>query len=280
MCLTDDKVKASFRFDLFFSNMNPSQDVIDAPESTQYRVPSVESACRIIRYVAAKREAVPLKELIEAAATSRTTTLRIASSLVENGFLDQVAKNHFKPGVFLHELSDFEDPRQSLIRHAAAILEPLAITNQETAHLALPLETHCILEQVIHSPRPIRVASTVGSLVDFHCSATGKSMLAFDDVLRRSLRGRIELTARTKNTLCDWEALENDCALIRSRGYAIDEQEYHEGVRCVAVPLIRPDQSVIGAIGMTGATTTLTKRRIAALAKDLTDAAAELLKST
>jgi IclR family acetate operon transcriptional repressor len=126
-------------------------------------------------------------------------------------------------------------------------------------------------------PRPVRVASQEGSRIYFHCSATGKAILAFDEALREKLRGTLELTRRTEHTICDWPELEKEFSLIREQGYAVDEQEYHNGVRCVAVPLIDEKGSVLGAVGMTGATTTLTRQRLPSLVKSLQEAAEQLL---
>lgn len=251
-----------------------------SPSGTpKYRVPSVDSACRILRRVSMDNRSVHLQELVQVAGTSRTTALRITSSLVDNDFLTRVGKSSFEPGSFLRELGERRDLKRLISSRAKSILEAIAESSEETAHLALPMDQHCILEGVAQSPRPIRVASKEGSLVDYHCSATGKSILAFDETLRRKARETIELRQRTKNTICDWPALESELDRTKDRGYAIDEQEYHEGVRCVAIPLIDDSGSVLGAIGITGAATTLTKRRIPQLVRTLKEAANELLKS-
>jgi DNA-binding IclR family transcriptional regulator len=250
---------------------------IQPQEPVKYSVPSVDSTCRILRHVCNSNGPVHFKELVSVSGTSRTTALRITSSLVENQFLTRTGRNSFEPGEFLRELGERHDLQMLIRRRAPSVLEALAESTEETAHLALPGETYCILEKVAHSPRPVRVASQEGSHIYFHCSSTGKAILAFDGPLREKLQGTLELTRRTEHTICDWPELEKEFSLIREQGYAVDEQEYHNGVRCVAVPLIDEKGSVLGAIGMTGATTTLTRRRLPSLVKSLQEAAEQIL---
>jgi DNA-binding IclR family transcriptional regulator len=247
------------------------------PESKKYHVPSVDSACRMLAHVCDRGEPVLLRELTAASGSSRTTALRIASSLASNRFLVQGADGRYGPGEFLQMLGERSPRQDALRRRAQAVLAGLAETTEETAHLAISSERQCLLEAVAQSPRPVRVASQAGSRVDYHCAATGKAILAHDDGLTARLRDRLELTKRTAHTISGWKQLDHELEQVRRLGYAVDEQEYHDGVRCVAVPLIGHDGAVLGALGLTGATSTLTKRRIPGLAKQLRRAAEELL---
>ena len=231
----------------------------------------------MLAHVCGKQEPVTLMELVEVTAASRTTALRIASSLTNHRFLDRCEDGRYETGEFLRRLGNRSTEQVDLKERAIPILNKLAISTEETAHFALPLKTQCILEYVAPSPRPIRVASQAGTLVDYHCSSTGKAILAFNSKLTNSLRDKIKLQRRTENTLTKWTQLDDELELVHKRGYAVDEQEYHEGVRCVAVPLIDANKNVVGAIGVTGATSTLTKRRISSLARELNDAAAAIL---
>ena len=61
---------------------------------------------------------------------------------------------------------------------------------------------------------------------------------------------------------------------MRERGYAVDEEEYSAGVRCLAAPVRDSFGEVVAAVGITASTSTFTKRRIRSVAKAVTDAAA------
>lgn len=216
-------------------------------------------------------------ELVQVVDASRTTVLRIASSLTNHHFLDRCEDGRYEAGSFLRQLGERSTEQVDLKARAVNVLNQLAQTTEETAHYALPLDNQCILEYVAQSPRPIRVASQAGTFVDYHCSSTGKAILAFNAKITKNLRNQLALKRRTDNTITEWKQLDEEFKLIRKRGYAVDEQEYHEGVRCVAVPLLDASQCAIGAIGVTGTTSTLTKRRVSSLAKELKRAAATIL---
>jgi len=92
-----------------------------------------------------------------------------------------------------------------------------------------------------------------------------------------SLTG-IKLSPRTPKTLTTRAALEAECADIRRQGYALDNEEYHLGVRCLAAPVFDASGAVAAAIGITASVTTFPKRRISEVASHVLRAADELTK--
>jgi DNA-binding IclR family transcriptional regulator len=247
-----------------------------APDSKKYYVPSVESACCIIRAVFESGEGVSMAELSAISGTSRTSTLRIISSLCNHGFLSRKDDGRLTPGNVLRVLGSRFYTDISLRQRAIPILSTLAQSTGETAHLVIPLETQCFLQEVIDSPQLVRVASRPGTLIDYHCSATGKCLLAFDNERLLMLRQSLSLAARTGKTITAWESLDRNLNEVRARGYAIDEEEYHDGVRCIAAPVFNSNQSIVAAIGITGTTASLSKDRIASVAQTVVAAATEL----
>jgi IclR family acetate operon transcriptional repressor len=163
-----------------------------------------------------------------------------------------------------------------LRERAVEVLTKLAKATGETAHLVMPMETYCYLQEVVDSPQLVRVASRPGTLIDYHCSATGKCLLAFNSERLVNLRNTLELSFHTVSTITDWSSLEVNLAEVRKRGYAIDDEEYHDGVRCVAAPVCNAAGAAVAAIGVTGTITSLTKPRIASVAESVMEAAGEL----
>ena len=245
-------------------------------ELKAYKVPSVDSACRMLRAIGQCDEPLSLAELMKLADTSRTTAMRIASSLVSQGVLEREESGKYGVGQALRIIGSRVHSESGLRQSAVPVLKELVRKTEETAHLLIPLETHGLLQEVIDNPRPVRVASRPGTLVDYHCSAGGKAILAFRDDLVESLRESMALGARTVNTMTTWKQLDAALEEVRQRGYAIDQEEYHEGVRCLGAPVRDHSGRVIGAIGVTGATSSLTKRRLPQVARLVMEAAQEL----
>jgi DNA-binding IclR family transcriptional regulator len=96
-----------------------------------------------------------------------------------------------------------------------------------------------ILLEVCQSPLPIRAGAPAGTRADLHCSATGKVFLAWNmaDGLDAFFE-RAQPVARTSRTITSADRMAKELALIRKRGYALDEEEFFDGIRCIAVPVM------------------------------------------
>jgi IclR family acetate operon transcriptional repressor len=65
-------------------------------------------------------------------------------------------------------------------------------------------------------------------------------------------------------------------ARIRELGYSVDNQEYFEGVRCLAAPVFSANGKVTAAIGITGSTARFSESDIPGVAEKVMRAAREL----
>lgn len=105
----------------------------------------------------------------------------------------------------------------------------------------------------------VRFSTDAGERHDLHCSATGKSILAYsppsllDDVI--STHG---LTQYTQNTITSRAELEADLESVRENGLALDLEEYEKGLRCIAAPILDADDRALGAISISGPAMKLT----------------------
>ena len=69
------------------------------------------------------------------------------------------------------------------------------------------------------------------------------------------------LKAYGKNTITGIVQLMEELENVRKQGYAIDNEEYYEGVRCVAAP-VRARSKIVAAVSVTGSIFTMTMERI------------------
>jgi DNA-binding IclR family transcriptional regulator len=104
---------------------------------------------------------------------------------------------------------------------------------------------HSVTNQVI------AVAGQTGELVPLYCTAHGKALLA--DCNKSDLKaifGTEKLETPTKQTIGTLEQLAKVCAQVKSQGYATDDGEFQEGIRCVAAPIRAEGGVIIGSIGI------------------------------
>jgi DNA-binding IclR family transcriptional regulator len=166
---------------------------------------------------------------------------------------------------------------QALLRQLARpFLLQLMKRTGECAHIAIPMgvqELALIIDDV-ESTASLRVAGGLGRTEQLHCTAVGKCLLAF---MQLPIPQRLE--ARTANTIVDAPMLKQQLAEIRQRGYAYDDEENYEGVRCLAAPVYNQQRRAIACIGISGPTVRMSDRRLAQLIQQVKDAAAGLSQS-
>jgi IclR family acetate operon transcriptional repressor len=116
----------------------------------------------------------------------------------------------------------------------------------------------------------VSVAGQTGEFAPLHCTAHGKALLADCDLpALRELLGRAPLRAYTSTTVRSVTRLAFVCAQVRVEGYALDEGEYLEEVRCVAAPIRDPQGEIVASVGISSPLTRLHTRGVARAAAEV-----------
>jgi len=149
--------------------------------------------------------------------------------------------------------------RLPLRETAKPYLRQLMERTGECAHLAIPAQGKVLYIDQVESPATLRVNAQVGTMNPLHCTALGKALLAFGDLVLPS-----NLASFTPHTITDPEALRCHLDEIRQFGYAVDDEEFDISVRCIAVPVFDFRGKAVGAIGISGPATRMTPERLPA----------------
>jgi IclR family acetate operon transcriptional repressor len=247
-----------------------------APSQERYVIPNLRNACRILKLLGSRADGFKASDIGRTLGIPVTTTLRIMTTLHLEGL---VRKNgtHFELGPVLIQLGNASLAGTEIREAALPILEKLTAQISETAHLAIPCDDRSLIVAVQDSPHPLRAASRPGFLAELYCSSTGKTFLAFLHAHRLAEVCPLpRLTKRTPHTLTTLAEIRREVELTAKRGYSLDDEEFHLGVRCLAVPVYGSDGTVVAAIGITAATVRFTRERIPEMATVVKAAAAEL----
>ena len=150
------------------------------------------------------------------------------------------------------------DIRKVAHRH----LEILRQKCEEAVHLAMLRDGKVVYIDKLDTLSGLSLATYVGFATDPHAASGGKVLLAgLKDEAVKGIYKNKSLKAYTKNTITRLPALMAELARIRKQGYAVDNEEYYEGVRCVAAP-VRSGGEVVASISVTGSIFTMTRERI------------------
>lgn len=239
-----------------------------APASA-YTVKSLIKALNILEALAeGEQPSYTLTELSRRLRLHVSTVHRLVVNLSQQGFLDhdpttggyQLGYRVLRMGLRVLDRLDFR-------RVAHPLLRELNEKTQETVHLVILQGEYGMSVEKLLSPQPVGLDARLGALIPLHCSGVGKSLLAFQDeeFLQRIARppGLERRTARTITTLAQ---LRKELATVRERGYAVDDEEAVEGLRCVAAPIFDNTGRVVAAFSVAGPATRITPERIPEIA--------------
>ena len=236
------------------------------PKRETQETPSIQSLDRgllILEAVGKSPEPVSLGQLAAMLGIDRSSAFRLANTLRRRGFLACPAgRKDYILGSSMWRLSHRYDWGNMLIRVANKQLKLLAAQINETAHLAIREGKYALFIDHAAASNVIAVAGQVGELVPLYCTAHGKALLAdADERELRALFGSGQLRRYTKNSMTSIQELSKDCALIKKRGFATDEAEYAEDLRCVAAPIRVDNDVIVGSIGVSAPLARFSKER-------------------
>ena len=215
-------------------------------------IQSLDRGLIILEAVANSENPVSLTELTNLVGIDRSSVFRLALTLKRRGFLAYpTGRKDFILGPALWRLYQRYNWGTMLIRVSQEHLKQLARQTRETAHLAIREGRQALFIDHAAANHVIAVSGQTGEMVPLHCTAHGKALLAglnHEELLR--LLGTAPLPTYTKQTISTAKALAKACAEIQTKGYAFDDNEFQEGVRCVAAPIRAEGGVVIGSIGI------------------------------
>jgi len=216
------------------------------------RTPATLRALPVLEAVAAAERPLTLAELSERVPLPRPTVYRMLAMLEAECFVArEPGARRYAPGPRLDKLGRLVmlNGTLAVVRHA--ILARLVDEIGETCNFTMRDGIEVVYLDRVEAAWPLRINLAAGSRVPLHCTASGKLLLA---MLPRSARERLlthlPLPRYTETTLTDPKALAAELVRIRSQRYATDNEEYHAGLVCVAVPVEEASHRTCAALAV------------------------------
>ncbi len=240
-------------------------------------IKSLDRALVTLRKLA-EMEAASLSALAEALGQSPATVYRILTTLEAHEMVesDPAAQTwHIGPGAFL--VGSVFLRRTNLVERSRPIMRRLMEATGETANLGVARGDHVLFIGQVETHDNLRAFFPPGSMSPLHASGVGKALMAEQDEDRlERLLARGPLEAFTPKTLTDRAALIADLRETRRRGYAVDDEERNEGMRCVAAPVFDALGEAVAGLSVSGPAIRVGADDVARIAAHVRAAAAEL----
>lgn len=205
-------------------------------------------------------------EVAEAVSVHPRTARRLLNRLLAEGYVRRTAPRRGKYGITMklvavgqHALEHAE-----LLREAVPHVERLRAEADARAHLSVASYRSALRLIDESRERSVSARAQVGESVPCHCSASGHVLLAYRQRWCDSvLMGRLEIY--TDHTLVEPEGLKERLEVVRMRGYAVEHDEFAEGVGSVAAPVYDHTGEAIAALGVSVQSAGLESERLSAL---------------
>jgi IclR family transcriptional regulator, KDG regulon repressor len=232
-----------------------------------YRSQVLERSFGILDVLAESSEDLSLADLEERLDLNKSTSYRLLRTLEHHRFAEKdFGTGKYRLGSKLLELGARAVARFDLVTIGRPFLEKLSAQSGETSHLGVLTDREVVSIAVANGRHNLRMSVTVGGKAPVHCSSLGKAILALLPEQQVDLiLGKHPLQAHTRNTITRRTDLKLELAQIRTRGFALDNEELEDGLKCIGAAVQDYSGRVVGALSVAGAALRLNKRRLAVL---------------
>ena len=221
---------------LLLHRTNRIMKIESSPASDKTSIQVIERMMTLLDALAGYPDPVSLKELAKVTGLHPSTAHRILNDMVTKRFVDRTEPGTYRLGMRLLELGNIVKSRLNVREASLDFMRALHRKTQQTVNLSVRQGDEIVyIDRAFSERSGMQVVRAIGGRAPLHLTSTGKLFLSVDDAkLVRSYATRTGLAGHNKNSITDLAKLERDLSLVRSRGYARDNEELELGVRCMA----------------------------------------------
>ncbi len=241
---------------------------------------SVDRALDILESVA-EHGGMNLTQIAAELGQSPSTVYRVLTTLEQRQIVEvdhATQAWHVGPATF--RLGSSFLRRTGLAERSRPVMRHLMETTGETANLGIERGGLVLFVSQVETHETIRAFFPPGTRSPMYCSGIGKALLGQypEDLLQRYIR-KTGLQKYTNKTITDAEHLRQDLEQIRQLGYAFDDEERTEGMRCIAAPVLDQYGDVVAGISVSGPTSRMAQDKIPVISAEVLRAAMDLSRA-
>ena len=208
-----------------------------APAVEPGKIASVSKAIRILELFDPTRRELSLAQISKLLGWPKSTLSNFLRTLEAEGYLGRnPSSQNYHLGIKLMELGYNVRANLSIVHYAIPYMEDLCEQTHGNIYLTTHVGGSVLYLEGIYSNRRTTKYSIAGKILPMHVTASGKAMLSYlpEAEVAQILRTH-PLTASTKHSITDKDALLRDIQEAHDRGYAIDREEETLGISCLSM---------------------------------------------
>lgn len=248
-------------------------------EQQNYSLESVDRMALILNALEQAPEQT-LDQIAKASGLNESTALRYLLSLSKHELVERnEGSGRFRLGLSLFRLGTRSISYRDIVTLSLPVMERLLAQFGESVNLATRQQEQVVLLKVLESATPTRKGAKAGETDAWHATSLGKAMLSMVAVETvDALVGEGPFQKFTPNTLIQRDDLVRDLISAHGRGYALDDEESVEGLRCVGAPIRDHDGIARYALSVSGPKSRMPYSRTEEIGLALMRGAAEVSK--
>jgi DNA-binding IclR family transcriptional regulator len=243
-------------------------------------VQSVDRVLDIIEFLSTEHDGAGVTAIANRVGLHKSTAHRLLATLTGRGYLAKTAEGNYKIGLKLIEAVSCYINSLELQTEARPYLVQITGELGLTSHLGVLDGDKVVYIEKMDVVSSIRMYSQIGLRMYAYCSSLGKCLLSnFSKGDLNRIMKDCGFTRFTGSTIGSLDELHKEMAKVRRLGWAMDNEEYEPGHRCVGAPIYDYKGDIIAAISASGPRNLLNDERIAPVAECVKNAAMELSRS-
>lgn len=217
-------------------------------------VKSLTRALLILIALAESYEGLTLTALSKRLGLPPSTAHRLLTTLQRQRFVRfDSASMSWRIGVQAFSVGSAFAQSSDVVALAKPYMRRLMEQTGETVNLYVLNGESAICMAQVQCPQMIRAISRPGGALSMHRSAAGKAILSLmpkDQIVNMIMKRGMPRS--TRNTIVSMKKLETELARTRERGFAIDDEEFVPGLRCIAAPILDERSIAHAALSVAG----------------------------
>ena len=248
----------------------------EAPIS-RYRVQVLDRTIAVLQAIADAETDLAAVEIARQLRLHKSTVHRLLVVLEHYRLIKKSPEGTYRLGTRLIEFGESAIARLRLSEHAQPFLRDLANQTGEGAHVTILSGAEMLSIAHVEGRWSLQSLARTGQRTQIHCTAAGKAVLAYlsseacDEVI-----AKLQFVRNTPRTIVKPSAYKMELMRVREAGYAVDDEEFEEGLRCVGAPVFDHRGHVVASISMAAPVFRLRKDRLPQVARLVLAAAQRL----
>ena len=202
------------------------------------RVPALDKGFSILEFLAASNKPLGISDISKALGYHKSTVFNLVYTLTDLGILEQGPDNKFRFGLQLYALGKAAGGASGWVQTVRPYLEEINAETKLSVFLGIRSEHRAVILDKVDTSFDIKIAAEVGIRIPLLAGAGGKVLLSqlsdgeIDNILSENKLSKFTPFSCTQKGL-----YKKMIRKARKEQFAIDDEEYIEGIRALAVPL-------------------------------------------